>query len=138
MYSLKIFTLLCVFMCLWMPQGQAQTADVIENYRKEMPKLEPLSAEAFEEASQSYTYKPEDNEKMHFQMRYPKDWKAKATLEDSQLAFSQGVISEIVTFVSPARVIMPRSQIVVEFSELRHEISAEHWVLKYMLSLIHI
>lgn len=143
MSLIKKICLLTLFLCavvVFTPMSAlAQTKAVVENYLVDMPEVEDLKPETFEELSEVYEYKSEDDERMSFKMRYPKDWTVNEALIGTDFGSSKDIISEIVTFVSPPGPVgLPslaaRSRIFVEYSELSHQISSKNWVLKYMLS----
>jgi len=138
MSLIKKICFLSVFLCFLVflepESAHAQAKDLLHSYLVELPKVEMLSQEQLDEISEVYKYAPEEKDAMAFTLNVPKGWINKTGEKDSKDVFSKEIISEIVTFVSPARLQIARSELSVEYAELAYQTSTQHWVLQYLIS----
>lgn len=105
----------------------------IANYKKPMPEFEPLSDEVLDEQTEWYQVTPFNDKALAFKMRVPKGWQKIEDVNTSKYELNTKVFGEIARIYSPPK-IDKRSIIRIQAVQLEYKLTAEQWLLKYLLS----
>ncbi len=130
----KTFIALFLAFFLAVGAGNAQTTDILQSYRVDMPDVQPYSAEQLKDLAYEYEDTPFKDKALSYKMVVPKGWENQLKSDFGEENMSSKVMGELARFYSPPRVITERSFITVQAINLGYEMSAEHWVLRYLLS----
>jgi len=114
--------------------NKSQFTDILENYRTDLPDVEPVAAEELDTVSDVFEATPFDEEVLGYKIRIPKGWEnsLKHAPDDGDL--SNKVLGDLAKFYGPPKVFSKRSYLSIKAGNLEYEMSVEHWVLKYLLS----
>lgn len=127
------------FLCLFLVFGVctvfssstlAQT--VVDAMKKPMPDIPMMPEEDFKKSSTLYKQVPFGDEKLAYSVRLPKKWTKNENKALSNFSVSNKVLGEIERFYGPARM-GERSYFSVQTVGLEYKLTAEQWLILYML-----
>lgn len=126
------FAILVFFACLQSPPC-AQAQKFLENYKKPMPEIALVPAAEFEKNTTAYSETPFGDKALAFDIRIPKDWQKQRDVSLSNAAVGSKLLGELMRFYGPPK-LDTRSYITVQAVNLDYKLTAEQWLLQYLLN----
>ncbi len=106
--------------------------DIFKRFEKPMPAMTLLPKEKFEEATRLIEKRPYDNDDLAYSIRIPKDWTEGDNKVSSTFVLSDKLFLELDSYYG-APTIFGRNRITVEALQMKDNITAEEWYMKYIL-----
>ena len=130
----KYIPVFCLIVCLFAPVG-ANAQAFMEPFSKDLPVYEDefVPEESFSQQTHFYKEKPFGDKSLGYEIRLPHSWKPAEQLDSTAQNISNKVLGDIARYNSEAR-LEERSRIVIQVSELEHQMSALHWFMQYAIS----
>lgn len=113
--------------------GPVQAQNVLENYLIPMPNVKIMPEKELDQKTEFFTSIPFGDKALEYDVRIPKGWTNSTLAPAEETALNTKIIGEIARFYSAPRVIA-RSYVTLQAINLEYKMSAEHWVLRYLLS----
>lgn len=132
-YSLKVLVAGMVMGGLVLPSNIAPAQQLLKSYAQALPEIAPMPDKEFNDKTTLYEDVPAGDEALSYRFRLPADWKRP---EDSALTsyqISNKILGEIVRYYGPP-VIDKRSYFTLQAINLEYQLSAQQWLLQYLLS----
>ena len=126
LFALGIFTLAVL------PQ-EAEAQKIKELFSKEMPKFQDIPDAQFEQMTELYEDVPFGDRYLAYKVRLPKDWAPPDDVSLSNYSLSSRLMGDIALFYSPPRIDAPRSKFQIQALKLEYEMTAEQWLLQFIL-----
>ena len=113
------------------PPAQAQK--LLESYIKPMPDIKLLPPEEFEKTSTLYSEIPYGDRALAFEIRVPTIWQKQRDVSLSSASVGNKLLGEMIRYYGPAK-LDSRSYLSMQAMKLDYTLTAEQWLLQYMIS----
>lgn len=110
--------------------ADAQT--IVQSLKKPMPEFELMSEEEFNKSSTLYNEVPFDDETLGYTVRLPKNWSKQDNGAVGNFTLSNKILGEFSRYYGPVRM-GERSYFSVKAVELEYQLTAEQWLILFML-----
>ena len=110
----------------------ASTPEQLESFKKPLPKFELPPIEGFIEGSDLYEKDFPEFEALGYSIRLPKNW-SQSGEAGTDFTLDTQVMNQVARYFSPARGTHARSRAMVRTASLPFEVSAEQWILQYVI-----
>ena len=111
----------------------AQAQKLLENYIKPMPEIPLMPDAEFVKQSSLYSEVPFGDKALAFDIRVPNTWQKQRDVSLSNAALGSKLLGELMRFYGPAK-LDNRSFISMQAMQLDYKLTAEQWLLQYMLT----
>ncbi len=122
-----------VFIALMFFSVEARAQKVLKDYKVPMPEITITSYEEYEAVSTVHEETPLNDKTLAYSVRVPSGWK-ELDRGLSNFSVSSKVFGEIARFYGPPRLMGQRSRFTVQVIGLDYQLTAEQWLLQYLLT----
>lgn len=123
-----------LFIVTTLLSGQAHAQKIKELFEKQIPKVERMSKEAFEEATILHDDIPFNDKSLAYEVRLPKTWESVNKSAAANYMLTDRLLGQVAHFYGPPRIDAGRSEFTIMAENLNYELTAEQWFLQYVLS----
>ncbi len=112
--------------------GAVQAQQILDIFKKDMPKIELLPEEEFVEKTVSQHEMPVGARALSFSIRIPKDWTAADDVSLGSLVISDKIVSNMAKYFGPVSTGV-RHRMSVDVIGVTYQMTAKHWFIQYIL-----
>lgn len=134
MRTLSLLGLLAVFVAVVAGASGAQAQKLLDDFKKPMPELTLMSKEEFLKTTTQYEDVPAGDTSLSYSVRLPNDWTEAKAGGISNLSLADKIFGEVALFYSPPKMESDRSRFSIQALKLDYQLTAEQWLLQYLLS----
>lgn len=111
----------------------AYTSKIQQLFNVEMPEFDTIPEDEFKDSTFLHSDTPFGDETMAYEVRIPNGWSEPEGSLMSNYSLSSNILGQIAMFYSPPRLMSVRSKFQIKALRLEYEITAEQWLLQYVL-----
>ena len=126
---LMLFCSLTMFSASFSP---VFSQEIVNAIKKPMPEIPVMPEEEFKKKSTLYKETPFNDEYLAYSVRLPRKWSKHENASLSNFSLSNKVLGEVDRFYGPVRM-GDRSYFSIQAIELEYKLTAEQWLILYML-----
>lgn len=130
---LQIPVILAVMLIVSLP-GASHAQKVLEEFKQPLPDIELISKPEWEAQSILYEEDPVQDEELAYSLRLPQDWEKITDGGMSTYEVSNKIFGQMARYYGPVDMFAARSRFDVQVLELDYKLTAEQWLLQYLLA----